>query len=185
MVRHVAEDKTAPAGLELVRRFVNTRDLEHGVDSLAAPADLAGWLREQRLTAENVSVAAFERGLAVREALRSLLLGNAGETADLGIAGGTLDEMARRARVRLRFTPEGGFAVAPMSGGVDGALGLLLARAAAAMADGTWARLKVCRDRGCGRAFYDRTKNRSGVWCSMDVCGNRNKARVYRKRHTA
>jgi predicted RNA-binding Zn ribbon-like protein len=34
-------------------------------------------------------------------------------------------------------------------------------------------------------AFYDRSKNRSGHWCSMRVCGNRAKARQFRERRRA
>ena len=52
-----------------------------------------------------------------------------------------------------------------------------------AMEDGTWARLKACREDTCQWAFYDRSKNRSATWCSMAVCGNRAKARTYRQRH--
>ncbi len=51
------------------------------------------------------------------------------------------------------------------------------------MAEGNWPRLKVCREDTCAWAFYDRSKNRSGAWCSMAVCGNRTKARAYRARH--
>ena len=32
-------------------------------------------------------------------------------------------------------------------------------------------------------AFYDRSKNRSGRWCSMDSCGNVEKARAFRERN--
>ncbi|MGH2778535.1 MAG: CGNR zinc finger domain-containing protein, partial [Actinomycetota bacterium] len=32
-------------------------------------------------------------------------------------------------------------------------------------------------------AFYDHSKNRSGKWCTMRVCGNRAKTRAYRERH--
>jgi predicted RNA-binding Zn ribbon-like protein len=53
------------------------------------------------------------------------------------------------------------------------------------MAAGTWDRLKACRQETCRWAFYDNTKNRSGVWCTMEVCGNRAKARSYRERQSA
>lgn len=40
-----------------------------------------------------------------------------------------------------------------------------------------WSRVKVCA-RDTGRwAFYDASRNRSGTWCSMQVCGNREKMR--------
>ena len=51
-----------------------------------------------------------------------------------------------------------------------------------AIVDGTWARLKACRWDTCQWAFYDTSKNRSGSWCSMAVCGNRAKAAAYRRR---
>ena len=53
------------------------------------------------------------------------------------------------------------------------------------MADGTWSRLKACRAGTCRWAFYDHTRNRSGVWCTMDVCGNRTKVRSFRERQDA
>jgi predicted RNA-binding Zn ribbon-like protein len=51
------------------------------------------------------------------------------------------------------------------------------------MENDTWARLKACRSDTCRWAFYDHSKNRSGHWCSMEVCGARHKAREYRARH--
>ena len=66
--------------------------------------------------------------------------------------------------------------------GVDGALGRLLAIVAAAQADGTWERLKACPWDTCRWAFYDHSRNRSGVWCSMAVCGNRAKVQAFRAR---
>jgi predicted RNA-binding Zn ribbon-like protein len=42
--------------------------------------------------------------------------------------------------------------------------------------------MKACREHTCEWAFYDHTKNHSGTWCTMQVCGNRTKARSYRKR---
>ena len=93
-----------------------------------------------------------------------------------------LDRTARRAGLGVHFQPDGA-SVEPTAGGVDGALGRLVAVAATAMLDGTWARLKVCRAPDCRWAFYDQARNRSRTWCSMAVCGNRVKARTYRRRH--
>jgi predicted RNA-binding Zn ribbon-like protein len=48
---------------------------------------------------------------------------------------------------------------------------------------GTWGRLKACEREVCRWAFYDRSMNRSGHWCSMSVCGQREKSRrAYRRR---
>ena len=40
-------------------------------------------------------------------------------------------------------------------------------------------RLKCCD--ACGRLFIDRSRNRSRRWCDMQRCGNREKARRFRK----
>jgi predicted RNA-binding Zn ribbon-like protein len=61
-------------------------------------------------------------------------------------------------------------------------MGRLLAAIASATADGTWARLKICRNDACRWSFYDASRNRSGHWCSMAVCGNRMKGRAFRQR---
>jgi predicted RNA-binding Zn ribbon-like protein len=175
----------APGKLELVRLFVNTADLEDGTDMLAAPAALARWLEELDLArgafATEADVAAARE---LREAIRGLLLENNGVRAREESAA-TLSRTAERARLALRFEAAGEPRLEPAAPGVDGALGRLVAIAAAAMADGTWSRLKACQADRCGWAFYDHARNRSRRWCSMAVCGNRTKARSYRRRHAA
>ncbi|HKI92714.1 MAG TPA: CGNR zinc finger domain-containing protein, partial [Gaiellaceae bacterium] len=65
-----------------------------------------------------------------------------------------------------------------------GGIGVVLAAAGEAMADGSWQRLKACRSDSCRWAFVDNARNRSRQWCSMSVCGNREKARTFRRRRT-
>ena len=62
------------------------------------------------------------------------------------------------------------------------ALARILVVVLESMADGTWHRLKTCRSETCEWVFYDSSKNHSAAWCSMRVCGNRQKARRYRSR---
>lgn len=173
----------APGELELVRLFVNTLEVETGEDELTDVRALAAWLRERGLLAAGrAEPADVEAARNVREALRVLLLANNGvrvrEQAAL-----TLTAAAREAALELRFGPEGDARLEPVAPGVAGALGRLLAIAAAAMGDGTWERLKACRADDCRWAFYDHARNRSRHWCSMATCGNRTKARAYRDRH--
>ncbi len=40
-------------------------------------------------------------------------------------------------------------------------------------------RARQCADEKCGWLFLDMSRNRSRRWCSMEDCGNRNKARSY------
>jgi predicted RNA-binding Zn ribbon-like protein len=124
----------------------------------------------------------LRRATVLREALRAVLLAHTDRAVVPAGASAALDDAACRARLQLRFDERGEAALEPEAGGVDGALGRLLAIVQDSIAHGTWTRLKACRDHSCAWAFYDHTKNRSGTWCTMDVCGNRAKARAYRGR---
>jgi hypothetical protein len=53
-----------------------------------------------------------------------------------------------------------------------------------AQRDGTWARLKACRNPDCRWAYYDRSHAGRGAWCDMAVCGNRIKNRNLRSRQS-
>jgi len=176
----------APGELERVRAFVNTRDIESDTEGLARPAELRDWLVGNGLASAGIRVtrADVSRAMALREALRANLLSHNDGTTPPPDACRALDEAARRAQVALCFDERGGASMQPAARGVDGALGRLLAIVHRAISDGTWTRLKACRDHTCEWAFYDYTKNRSGTWCTMEECGNRAKARSYRKRRT-
>jgi predicted RNA-binding Zn ribbon-like protein len=175
--------RQAPGELEHVRVFVNTLDPDTGADEIGSGELLAAWLLERRLLDEVVrpTKADVSRALSLREALRALLFAHSGGPGDPAAAA-ALDAAALRVQLSVRFDRDALAVVVPGRGGVDAALGRLLAIVARSMADGTWARLKACQDTTCRWAFYDWTKNRSGVWCTMDVCGNRMKARTYRAR---
>ena len=111
-----------------------------------------------------------------------LLLANNGEDVDVAAAYAALDRAARGARVELCWADEGPVLV-PAAPGVTGALGQIVVAVQAAIADGSWQRLKACRARDCEWAFIDNAKNQSRAWCSMSSCGNREKARAHRARH--
>lgn len=174
----------APGRLELVRSFVNSVDLEHGPDDLSSPDALVAWLAERELldSGTGAGPADLGRAIDVREALRELLLAqhDAGHPPAKPLA--VVDAAARRAKLELRFGSDGVARPEPGSEGVDGALGRLLAIVAAAQADGTWERLKACPWDTCRWAFYDHSRNKSRAWCSMEVCGNRAKAKAFRDR---
>jgi predicted RNA-binding Zn ribbon-like protein len=177
----------APGGLELVRAFVNTLDIEEGAEALDSPPALTGWLVEHTLLPPGDGAARpaeLRRARELRESLRALLLEHAGhDEGDAAKAVATLDHAARRAKLRAGFGPGGEPILVAEANGIDGALGRLLAVVHAAQADGSWLRLKACPEETCRWAFYDHTKNRSGRWCTMQECGNRAKVRTYRERH--
>ena len=171
-----------PQELALVEDYVNTFDLEDGDEAFSIPAALSAWLAEHGLagpaTLDHDDLA---RAIAVREALRALLLANNGGVLDPA-APATLNAAAERARLTVNLDDAGRARVAPQAGGIDRVFGRLLGIVARAQADGTWERMKACPWHTCHVAFYDHSRNRSRTWCSMAVCGNRAKAQTYRRR---
>jgi predicted RNA-binding Zn ribbon-like protein len=175
-----------PNGLGLVLDFVNTADLDDCTDELAPVEAVRGWFQARGLLGSGSDAAGLteedrQMAIAVREALRALMLANNGEAADPGAAA-VLEDAACRGELGLHFTPAGEVCFRPARGGVAGALAQLLVPVADAVRDGTWSRVKACRADDCQWAFYDRSRNRSGVWCDMAACGNRTKVRAYRAR---
>ncbi len=171
-----------PIHVTLVRDFVNTLDVETGEDALAEPASLGAWIAERDAETDPVSTGDVRRARQLREALRDLLLANNHVDVDTAAAHAAVEAISRRARVELRFV-DGTLVATPTATGVDGALGRIVAAAALSLQDGTWPRLKACRSESCRWVYYDRARNHSRAWCSMDVCGNREKVRTYRRRH--
>ena len=183
----------APGSLRLVQEFVNTRDVESGDDRLASPEGLADWLHEQTLPGAGEPLGEDDVAAAaeLREALRALLRSNSGASPDAA-ATTIVNRVSERAPLRMHVEPGGGARLegaADGRAGIDPALARILAAAYTGMAEGSWARLKVCADEECEWSFYDRSRNHSGQWCDMAVCGCRHKVRAYRARrapgHTA
>jgi predicted RNA-binding Zn ribbon-like protein len=174
----------APGGLELVREFVNTRHIENDTDVFGTADGLTAWLAEMRLmrAGEKAALPDVDRARDLREAIREALAANhdGGPIPDSAVD--VLNEAVRAARLGLDFTAEPGWTLRPVAGGVSGALGEVLALVVGSMRDGTWPRLKVCVNDTCRWAFYDRSRARSGKWCSMGVCGNRAKQQAWRQR---
>jgi predicted RNA-binding Zn ribbon-like protein len=179
----------APGRLELVRRFVNSRNIELGSDAFHAATGLTEWLHEAGLLAD-ASVAHevdLEYAVEVREALRDLLQANLGAAPVPAPTVQLLNDALRRSDLRISFTAGATWtaaAVAPACA-VDAAMGELLSVVIEAMSSVTWSRLKVCINDECGWAFYDHSRARSGKWCSMGVCGNRVKQRSWRARQAS
>ena len=166
--------------IELVRSFVNTLDLEDGVDVLGL-----AWLRDHRVATRDgeIGPAELDRLRDVREAVRELLAANAGAPVDVQRAAAVLDAAATRSRLAVRFGADGTATLQPGGSAGDRATGRMLAVVATAIGAEGWSRLKACRREDCRWAFVDESRNRSRVWCSMAACGNRAKAGAYRARH--
>ncbi len=173
----------APGELALVQAFANSKDLLTAQDVFTGPEMLRAWLTTRHLLAkgETISEEDFRRALAFREALRALVRANNGAAIDANTLE-VLNQGAEGARLSLRFADDGRPRLEPGASGLDGAVGRLLSIVFTAMNQGTWARLKACRNEECQWVYYDTSKNRSGSWCMMAMCGNRVKTHTYRRR---
>ena len=183
----MGDDKEAPGKLRLVEEFVNTLDLDDGIDHLANPADLGAWFAARGLARPDVVAGPVDvrRAVELREALRAALLANNGGAPLTDAAISVFNRVGRRARLVVQFDDRGKAALEPVTDDLDAALGRLLAIVRDAMATGQWWRLKACRSDTCRWAFFDQSKNHSRHWCSMDVCGSQAKARTYRRRRAS
>ncbi len=172
--------------IELIQDFVNTRDVESGADEIGTPAALHDWLsaRGQLDAGTMPDARGHARALAVREGIRAVGRANNGEPLDSTALAAMNEAVAATPLVvTLEATDDGtSWRLSPGAAGIDGYLGRLLAAVTATMADGSFSRLKACRNDTCRWLFHDRSRNHSGTWCSMAGCGSRMKSRAYRAR---
>ena len=171
-------DRQAPGELELVRRFCNSINRENGAERFGTSAALDRWLASEGEAPVHAARAGLVRLIALRESLHCLVVANATGIDDpdpwdslASIAGDTSFRVTRSLdAVELR----------PTGSAVDVLIGRLLAAVIASRRDGSFARLKACRN--CHWVVFDPSKNRSSRWCSMTACGGRHNAREYRRR---
>jgi predicted RNA-binding Zn ribbon-like protein len=177
----------APGRLELVRAFLSLHDHAPGVDTSFPPSagTIVRWLTDNELTGPGeASAEDLAWASSVRDALHAKVEENSGTPRDED-ATGTLNRAAMETGLRLCFGCDDDNPIHTDAGGVRGAVGRLLGTAFLAELDGTWERLRVCSSPTCNSVFFDRSKNRSGRWCDMKVCGNKSKVRAYRERQRA
>jgi predicted RNA-binding Zn ribbon-like protein len=176
------ETKPAPRPLLLLQSFVNTWEGDSGIDLLAdQEVGPPPWLQESGLLrGPDIDLAVARE---IRETIRSLLVAKTGEPdvkPDLRGLRALADDVRLRPVVRDDGTVD-------LQAGGDGPAFLaanLLLIIRDAQRNGTWARLKACRNPDCSWAFYDRSHAGRGAWCDMAVCGNRIKNRNLRTRRS-
>jgi hypothetical protein len=95
---------------------------------------------------------------------------------------GTGPAVPRTASATLRLGEDGSVHVEPRGTGWQ----LLISLVLAALFEAQWAdtrrRIKTCRNPRCRVAFYDRSRNNSGVWHSVRICGYPANLRAHRAR---
>src|SRR2546425_10096013 len=141
----MAERETAGGELGLIQAFVNTVDLDPGVEQLKDPDTLRAWLVANKLMPgqRTVDDSDLKNALAVREAMRGVIGGNSAlpiYPVDLA----TLNSAAAASRPRMRFAPDGRPRLEPEAAGALGASGRLGAALYSAVQGGGGGRFKGC-----------------------------------------
>jgi hypothetical protein len=180
----------APGGLALVQDLLNTRGIgAYGGDLLATAEQAKQWLRDSVLPAvlgddgdgphldSNQFTELSERDLAVLVTLRSQVQGLI--RGDFAAAPGPVLATA------LSVGPAGELRLEPRGRGMQRVAAAVWVQVFLAQQSGQWARLKVCRSEPCSSAFYDHSRNNSGVWHDVRTCGNRENLRASRARRRA
>lgn len=173
-----------PEPLRFAESLLNSVDAESGADDLESLSRFRHWLadHDREPAGRDATEAELRLVREVRDELRALLLSHHdGVVPDIA----RLDALAATVPFAARFDADGGVRLAPADTGVRSVLGEVLAAIVRAGYDGSWQRLKICSSDSCRYVYYDRSKNSSRRWCSMEVCGNRHKTKEYRLRQRA
>ena len=189
--------------------FVNTcRNREAGraeavAEYLRGPDDFAAWLGAAGLGAAGLGAAGlgaaglspdgvsppldegiFAAALALREAVSTLVtasvMGDGAPAAAVRCVNTWLALPPQRPVLHL----EAGVPVlgpAPAARTLRGVLAMIAADAAELLGTDLRERLRICPGPGCRGRFLDDSPAGRRRWCSMAVCGNRNKAAMHRQ----
>lgn len=169
----------AAGGLFLVQDLLNTRGVPaHGVpDLLGTVADARRWTGSvvRRWKETSRATGAVRRTtsadlVALRRLRRDVERVMAGEPVQ------------REVSCRLLLDGDGAVRLQPTGEGVRWLTSAVWGEVLLAQRDGTWPRLKTCRNRHCPCAFVDLSRNRSRVWHDVHTCGNAANLRASRAR---
>jgi predicted RNA-binding Zn ribbon-like protein len=146
----------------------------------------AAWLAAWHDTPGD-GAAAFDAGIALREAVYGTFHAIAGGTApagpDLDVINGAFTAAPPRSGIARAAD---GFAwrlVLPEEPSIAALLAPVVWSAAALLVSARLARVRACANERCRWLFLDDSKSGTRRWCSMSACGNRAKAHRHYLRH--
>ncbi|MEV7974488.1 CGNR zinc finger domain-containing protein [Streptomyces sp. NPDC086519] len=182
----------APLGLALVHDLLNTipAGRPRAADLLDGLADAQAWVdqaldcwaqeREQTAAPVHLTESDLEELRGLRAELRRLLASRNDDSADAD--GQTVVPAVHVAAAAVRMDRNGRAVLEPRGQGWRYVAALVLLEVFQAQQADTWRRLKICRNTRCTTAFFDRSRNNSGVWHSTKTCGNPENLRAHRAR---
>jgi predicted RNA-binding Zn ribbon-like protein len=178
----------APGALGLAQDLLNTAPAAHEPDLLADLASARTWVSEATaqwsaatgLPVPEVVLDAGDLQLlrAFRDDLREVTAG----AHDGAPASGLAVPVLHISATALQLGADGSVRLQPQETGPQALVMLVLAALFEGQQVGTGRRLKTCRNPRCRVAFYDRSRNASGVWHSVRICGNAINLRAHRER---
>ena len=178
--------REAPAGLALVQELLNTRaSMSYGPDLLVLTDDAQRWLTDALGTWSRVSSLPAPTLLLSSTDMRSLRrLRTTFENVILAGGRAQHDGALPPADVPVSLVPDGDgwVRIVPAGRGTRWLASALWAEALLAQQAGLWPRLKLCHNVDCRAAFFDTSRNNSGVWHDVSTCGNTANLRAFRER---
>jgi predicted RNA-binding Zn ribbon-like protein len=178
--------REAPAGLALLQDLLNTRaTMSYGADLLLTADDAQRWLTEALGAWSRVAGLPAPTLLISSTDLRSLRrLRTTFENVILAAGKQELDGSLPPADVPVSLVPDadGWVRMVPTGRGTRWLASAMWAEALLAQQAGLWPRLKLCHNVDCRAAFFDTSRNNSGVWHDVSTCGNTANLRAFRER---
>ena len=179
--------REAPAGMALVQDLLNTKaTMVYGPDLLALPDDAQRWVNEALSTwsrATGLPAPVLLLSPTDMRALRRLRA----TFENVVLAGGRPPEpdgVLPPADVPVSLVPDsdGWVRIVPTGRGTRWLASALWTETLLAQQGGLWPRLKLCHNPDCRAAFFDTSRNNSGVWHDVSTCGNTANLRAFRER---
>ncbi|MFD7815769.1 CGNR zinc finger domain-containing protein [Streptomyces sp. NPDC059785] len=172
----------APGELRVVQDLLNTAPIQKAggdvPDLLDAPDTAARWLRVYGVEGDHPGMSDLR---VLRDAVRrSLAERDHGPHHDDGGAGSPTFET----RAVVRLEADGSVRFLPGTPSIPALIQRVLLAMYDAQLTGTLRRLKLCRNPKCLVAFWDSSRNTSGVWHDVRTCGNAANLRKSRARRS-
>lgn len=173
---------------------IDWRSSESPLELLGSYADLLRWGRHTGILKEREArelareaashpekaVAVLKRVVALRETLfrifSAVVEGEQTGAADLDFLNRSLAE----ALARLKLRQEGKRYEWEWKGGgadLERIVWPVIRSASEFLTSNELSRLRLCQGEGCAWLFVDTSRNKRRRWCTMEICGNRSKAR--------